>query len=125
MTTLLNAFYTVTNQHIKGNLLITRLVFNRNHEVYNGHFPQQPVTPGVCILQTAKELIEEHRQRKLCVSNVKHVKFLKLVLPDENKTLQYNITLKTEENGEIKAQFSLKDTHDNVYTKATIKYRDL
>ena len=54
---------------------------NPEHTIYQAHFPDEPVTPGVCILQIARELLEDHLQRPLSVRTVKNMKFLAVVSP--------------------------------------------
>ena len=54
---------------------------NASHFIYQAHFPGEPITPGVCLLQIARELLEEHLQRSLEVKAVKNMKFLAVVSP--------------------------------------------
>jgi len=55
---------------------------NADHVIYKAHFPGEPITPGVCILQMAIELLSLSVGEKLEPVNVKNVKFLKLLTPD-------------------------------------------
>ncbi|MDR0605106.1 MAG: hypothetical protein LBG80_12460 [Bacteroidales bacterium] len=32
---------------------------NCNHKIFSGHFPDNPILPGVCALQIAKELLQK------------------------------------------------------------------
>lgn len=56
---------------------------NAGHFIYQAHFPGEPITPGVCLLQIARELLEDHLQRRLEVKAVKNMKFLAVVSPVE------------------------------------------
>ena len=47
---------TISSDH---NKLITRIKLNKDHDIYNGHFPNNPITPGVIIIQIIKEILEE------------------------------------------------------------------
>jgi 3-hydroxyacyl-[acyl-carrier-protein] dehydratase len=52
MNLFLNKLYSIeekTNDKVKVKL-------NQNHEIFSGHFPGNPILPGVCSLQIAKEL---------------------------------------------------------------------
>ena len=35
------------------------------HFIYKAHFPGEPITPGVCIMQIAKELLEEAEEDEM------------------------------------------------------------
>lgn len=48
-----------------------RLRLNPEHFIYQAHFPGEPVTPGVCILQIGKELLAELLQESLEITHVK------------------------------------------------------
>lgn len=52
--------------------------------IYKAHFPKRPITPGVCIVQMAKELIETYLERAYEISEIKNVKFLYILSPIES-----------------------------------------
>ena len=47
------------------------------HAIYGAHFPGNPVTPGVCIIQTVKELAERSIGRPLFLRTVRNVRPLR------------------------------------------------
>ena len=74
--------------------------------IYAAHFPGEPITPGVCIVQMGKELVEDllSEQRstlcKLMITKVKNVKFLSIISPNETLQLTYQVKkLVTSEDG--------------------------
>ena len=63
--------------------------------VYQGHFPGYPITPGVCLVQMAMELIEEmagQAGRKVRLTAAKNIKFTSPVIPEEGKVLRFNLS---------------------------------
>ena len=66
--------------------------------VYRGHFPGYPITPGVCIVQIALELIEEmagqagHDDKKVRLVAAKNIKFTSPVIPEDGKVLRFNLS---------------------------------
>lgn len=66
--------------------------------VYAGHFPGYPITPGVCLVQIALELIEEmagqagHDDIKVRLVAAKNIKFTSPVFPGEGAVLRFNIS---------------------------------
>ena len=77
-----NDFYTVHELQPGDHSLACRIRFNAGHDIFKGHFPQQPVVPGVCMMQIVKELLEEQTGRRYLLSQVPQVKFLQLILPE-------------------------------------------
>ena len=59
--------------------------------VYQGHFPGYPITPGVCLVQIALELLSEREGRPLRLTASKQVKFTSPVIPEEGRTLRFNL----------------------------------
>lgn len=81
------------------------LRLNPSSFIYQAHFPGEPITPGVCIVQMGGELVEEVLQRDLQIVKVKNVKFLSVLTPQEKQTVTYSINKLTEtDDGEIKVQ---------------------
>ena len=55
--------------------------------VYAGHFPGYPITPGVCLVQIALELIGQGG-----LVAAKNIKFTSPVFPGEGAVLRFNIS---------------------------------
>ena len=51
------------------------VILNPDHLIYKAHFPGQPVTPGVCILQMIQELLSEEMGIPLFINKIKNAKF--------------------------------------------------
>ncbi|HEY0742504.1 MAG TPA: 3-hydroxyacyl-ACP dehydratase [Chryseosolibacter sp.] len=68
------------------------LVLNESHEIFKGHFPGQPVVPGVCMMQSVKELVERHVEQKLTLVEADNMKFLSVIDPRENKEIEAKIS---------------------------------
>lgn len=89
---LLQNFYTILDQRIiEDNSIVFVIKLNSDHSIFNGHFPNHPVTPGVGMLQIMKELSEAFLQTNLQMQRLSNVKFLKLVNPNENSSLIYHL----------------------------------
>ncbi|AMR34263.1 hypothetical protein A0256_23825 [Mucilaginibacter sp. PAMC 26640] len=64
---------------------------NPAHPIFNGHFPGQPVLPGVCMLQIIKELLEVSLGKPTRMRKASELKFLSLISPEETDVLQAQI----------------------------------
>ena len=71
--------------------------------IFKGHFPGNPVMPGVCMIQIIKELTEEATQKNLFLTVSSNIKFMAIINPEKNPDLQLTIDIK-EENGEVKVK---------------------
>ena len=63
------------------------------HKVYEGHFPGQPVVPGVCTLTVIRESVSHAAGREMMFSSIKECKFLSALIPTEDLKLNLDITL--------------------------------
>lgn len=78
---LINDFYYCGDVSVSERQIETSVRFNSAHEIFKGHFPQQPVVPGVCMIQIIKELLQNHLNQSFVLRSTGQVKFLQLVLP--------------------------------------------
>ena len=62
-----------------------------NHPIFNGHFPGNPVLPGVCSLQIIGELLSKNFNQQYMLVKSENIKFIGLVIPSERTILQYEI----------------------------------
>jgi 3-hydroxyacyl-[acyl-carrier-protein] dehydratase len=74
--------------------------FNAAHSIYHDHFPGNPITPGVCIIQTIKELTSENTGCELFLRKVSKVRYFKVINPvdDTRINISLNIIPAKEEN---------------------------
>ncbi len=104
-------FYSVKEFNFTDNQLKAIIELNPEHDVFKGHFPNNPVTPGVCMLQILKELTEQATNTNLFIKECSNVKFMALINPDINAVLSITIDVnKAEENFKIKASASFEQT---------------
>lgn len=84
---LLNNFYSVVSTIQVDGTYITTLTINKAHELYQGHFPGRPVTPGVILMLLFKEEAERVSKRDLELHKASNVKFTAVVDPNLDKKL--------------------------------------
>ena len=90
-------------------------------EIFAGHFPGKPITPGVCILQIIKELTEKITQKKLFLSKTSQVKFMTLINPHTAGELSLQLEL-TEQPEAIVVK-NVTSFGDTIALKLTNTYK--
>lgn len=85
--------YVITNEHITAQIRIHAF-----HPIFQGHFPGQPVTPGVCMLQICKELTEHVTRQRLRLNTCKNVKFTSPINPLTHPEVQVKLQIKSSED---------------------------
>ncbi len=78
---LINDFCTCHDSVHGDNEISCRIVFNGEHAIFKGHFPGQPVVPGVCMIEIVKELLQNQAGNRLMLHEARNVKFLQFVTP--------------------------------------------
>ena len=114
-----NSLYTIVSSAVgdgKGDFAIR---LNPEHFIYKAHFPGEPITPGVCIMQIAKELLEMSIGLSLELSCVRNVKFLRIISPAEVTEVDYVLQKIVRENDEVKVQVSVTSGEDT-YAKLSL-----
>lgn len=86
-------FYTLKSLNKGTDNYICEIALNPIHPVYEGHFPELPVTPGVCMLQIIKECVSLSVNTPLRYAHVNSCKFLAVVNPKENAELELTFTI--------------------------------
>ncbi|GAA0541261.1 hotdog family protein [Chitinophaga japonensis] len=86
-------FYTIVASEQTPETFTVSLALNAAHPIFEGHFPGQPVVPGVCMMQTIQELLEQCLQRRLLLQKAANMKFMTMInpvaQPQVSVTLQY------------------------------------
>ncbi len=94
---LLNEFFTykvIDKEEGKWNCQIE---FNAEHDIYKGHFPGLPVTPGVCQVQIVQEVVSDILDQKYSLRGARDIKFLNFIDPQKTPKLNLELTVKEKE----------------------------
>ncbi|MBO9592325.1 MAG: 3-hydroxyacyl-ACP dehydratase [Niabella sp.] len=105
-----NNLYTVTVFENNTGTLAAAISLNTAHPIFDGHFPGQPVLPGVCMMQIVKELTEEATGKKLFLNDATQCKFLSMVDPGKTPELQVMVDYKEPGDHTIAINAVLKST---------------
>jgi len=62
--------------------ITTLLAVDAESGIFKGHFPEQPVVPGACMLQTVKEILQDAVNAPLKLVKADNIKFLNMITPD-------------------------------------------
>ena len=115
---LIKDFYTVESFTFSEEVVNATILLNPGHDVYKGHFPGQPVVPGVIQIQILREMTEQALKTELFISELTSAKYLNMIVPD-NHPLMAELTFKTTEEG-YRINGVLKN-NETVFSKVKMK----
>mgnify|MGYP004451969667 CR=1 FL=1 len=96
------------------------ITLNSKSVIYTAHFPGHPITPGVCVIQIVKELLEDYTGKNLSISSISNAKFLSVIQPCE-QILSVTLSKVNEENGIYSLQSIISEEDGPVYAKISLK----
>ena len=94
-------FYTIVSNAVEPEKIAAVLKINPEHAIFRGHFPGQPVVPGVCMMQIVKELLETATSRSLRLHTGLDLKFLSVIDPTRNNTIHLETNYTVLASGDI------------------------
>lgn len=97
------------------------IFINKDHPIFEGHFPDNPVMPGVCMMQIIKEITEELVDHELFMEKCSNVKFMALINPKINSKLKLEIHV-AEENQIVKVK-NITKFDDTIALKFSASYQ--
>ncbi len=65
---------------------------NPGHDIFRGHFPGNPVLPGICSLMLVRDCASRLAARPLRYASVRESKFLAAITPDAHPTVRIKLT---------------------------------
>jgi 3-hydroxyacyl-[acyl-carrier-protein] dehydratase len=74
------------------------ITLNPAHRIFKGHFPGNPVVPGVCQVQMVREVAEAALGSKGRIISADNIKFLSMIVPSEHPSLRIECRLKERED---------------------------
>lgn len=102
------------------NLIKTQFQLNPDSDVFKGHFPGQPVLPGVIQMQLVRKVLENELNCMLQLLHAPAVKFLSPIVPHVYPYFQLKITYNQTENElQVDAEIS---SENSVFMKLKSRY---
>jgi len=80
---------------------------NEEHSIYKAHFPGNPITPGVCIIQICKELMKLRTGESLFLQKIQNVKFLSIINPTITNRIKVSFSKISSETEGYKCSISI------------------
>ena len=99
-------YYKILERYEQDGETVFCVELNKGCKVYEGHFPGEPVSPGVCNIQMIKECAEEVCGRPLTLRYIQQCRFTKLITPVVYPSVEVRIRLE-EAEGCIKLRGSI------------------
>ena len=69
------------------------ITLDETHDIFKGHFPGNPILPGVCQVEIVREIAENILENKLMLTQASQVKYLNLLNPLADPLLQFNLKI--------------------------------
>ncbi|WP_333850655.1 3-hydroxyacyl-ACP dehydratase [Epilithonimonas sp.] len=123
MQSILNDFYAVTSYEKTEKGFKANITLNKDHQIFNGHFPGNPVTPGVCMMQIVKDLTEEFTKSKLFLKSASNVKFMAIINPIDTPDLVLELDINENED-EIKVK-NTTTFGETIALKLSVTYKKI
>ncbi len=95
-------------------------MINASHDFYRVHFPGNPVTPGVCLLQMATEILEQRYHKSFLLCGGRSIKFKKLVVPSDNPVFVFHKTVMAD--GQLTTLITIEDG-ESQFVKMSLEYK--
>ena len=77
--------YTVKEFKAEGATICASVIFNKEHWIYQAHFPQCPVTPGAVVLQVAEDLISKETGKQFKMVASRNTRFFNVITPSDEE----------------------------------------
>ena len=94
-----NNYYTVTGKGKFEGEHIYNVRLNPTASIYRGHFPGNPVSPGVCNLRMIAECAADLTGRNLRIRKILRCRFLSVITPEKNSRLWIRLQVQELQDG--------------------------
>jgi len=104
-------FFTIKSQEITDCKAKFRIKFNAENFIYKAHFPDNPITPGVCLIQMTVELFGLLKAANFRIKTLKNVKFTAPINPLEFPEVDFLLEFAEKESRwQLNALIAEKET---------------
>ncbi len=94
-----NTYYEIKDSSIVDGLHSFKIRIKSDCDVYRGHFPGHPVSPGVCNIGMIRDLTAKILQKKLQFTYIKQCRLTGMITPTSTPELTVLISIVTSDGG--------------------------
>lgn len=121
----LNDLYHIISMDSREEERVITVRLNPEHRIYGAHFPGNPITPGACLMEMARELSSVVLDKELLLEKADNVKFLKGIHPGEHPLIIFRLYIIGPEDRTWKVRTEIMEgetlmTRMNLCLKETI-----
>jgi len=110
-----------TEELIPSQNYIFSVILNSDHPLYKGHFPQQPIVPGVLMVALVKDLLENILAQKLLLVNARNIKYINMLIPDGEMIITINTQIDQSNSESVRVSGSISHL-DKVFCKYKLEF---
>jgi 3-hydroxyacyl-[acyl-carrier-protein] dehydratase len=70
-------------------------------DLFKGHFPGNPILPGVCIILIIKDILKDQLDKTLVLENIISIKYLTFINPEVNGKIKIDLEINELKNDSI------------------------
>ena len=110
--------FVITSVEKQENGLRATVTLDDKNALFEGHFPNDPIMPGVLNIEIIENLLKEKMDKT--IKQINQIKFLKPVIPNSNEPLEYELVVSVKPDNRTVA--SIKGfTCDNLFVKIQLE----
>lgn len=115
-----NSLYKIQSHQENNDSVVYEILLLLDSDIYKAHFPNNPITPGVCIVQIVVELLNNYLNVDCKLSFAKNIKYLQVINPVEtpNITIELKKIMQNEKEVSLQAVVSRKEL---LFTKLSLQ----
>jgi 3-hydroxyacyl-[acyl-carrier-protein] dehydratase len=87
----LNDFFTYKIDRHEAGIITARVRINASHRIFAGHFPGQPITPGVALIEIIRLVLSSVLNKNLMLTEAREIKFISAVIPAEIDEIELSV----------------------------------
>lgn len=115
-----NKFYKILSEAKHSDSATYRVAILPDCNVYDGHFPGDPVCPGVCNIETIKECASKLVGKLLRISSIKQCRLTAIATPTVCPEVNINISAQPKEEDYIVTATIADDKQTYMTFKGTL-----
>src|SRR5512147_2302186 len=102
-----NKLYRITDFQSLDEGLTATIEIDPAHAIFQGHFPGNPIVPGVCTVQIIKELLEHKLGKATRMVSASNIKYLGFINPRVTPQVTFQLRIGCTEEQTIQCSASV------------------